>query len=113
MKLLFDQNVSYRIVKKILLPFPFSEHISNLNLYNKDDIEIWNFAYKNNYTIVTFDSDFYDISLIHGCPPKIIWLKSGNIATDEISQKLIKNKDIIKKFIQEKEFSEITCLELY
>jgi predicted nuclease of predicted toxin-antitoxin system len=48
------------------------------------DNEIWEYARKNNYAIITFDADFYDISIINGHPPKIVWLRTGNISTNEI-----------------------------
>jgi len=58
MKLLFDQNISYRIIKHLGKYFPESKHISQLGLVNFSDMEIWDFARKNEYIIVTFDADF-------------------------------------------------------
>lgn len=79
MKLLFDQNISFRIVKKLEDVFPEAKQVAQLNLYNSSDIEIWNFAKENDFAIVTFDSDFIDISTLKGHPPKIVWLRYGNI----------------------------------
>ncbi|MFN3999001.1 DUF5615 family PIN-like protein [Algoriphagus sp.] len=42
------------------------------------------FVKANGYSIVTFDSDFFDLSLIKGHPPKIIWIRTGNLTTDSI-----------------------------
>ena len=84
MKLLFDQNISFRIEKKLSFIYNGSKHVSSLNLMNVNDVEIWNFAKIENFVIVTFDSDFYDISLINGCPPKIIWIRKGNLTTNQI-----------------------------
>lgn len=81
MKLLFDQNISFRIIKLIQLAFPQSEQIRKLNLENKSDKEIWTFAGRNGFTIVTFDADFYEFSNLYGHPPKIIWLRTGNNTT--------------------------------
>jgi len=63
-KLLFDQNISFRVLKKIQDIFPNAEQARSLGLEDSSDAEIWNFAKDNGYTIVTFDSDFYDFSLI-------------------------------------------------
>lgn len=63
MKLLFDQNISYRIVKKISHLFPECMHVSSCGLNDAEDPDIWEFARKNKFTIVTYDSDFYDLSL--------------------------------------------------
>ncbi len=77
-----------------------------------EDSEIWQFARKNNYAIVTFDSDFYEISLINGCPPKIIWRRTGNLTTDQISRLLITHKDLIDSFLDSPEFKDSACLEI-
>jgi predicted nuclease of predicted toxin-antitoxin system len=84
MKLLLDQNLSYRILKKILQSFPESQQVKRLGLMNESDTVIWEFAKAHDYTILTHDSDFNEFSLINGYPPKIIWLRTGNITNDKI-----------------------------
>jgi predicted nuclease of predicted toxin-antitoxin system len=59
-----------------------------------------------------FDSDYYDISLINGVPPKLIWLRTGNLTTLEISQLLIINVKIISDFILNPENNDKACLEI-
>ncbi len=66
MKLLFDQNISFRILKLLGKFFPDSNQVRGLGLENKTDIEIWGFARKEGFTIVTFDSDFCDIANLNG-----------------------------------------------
>jgi predicted nuclease of predicted toxin-antitoxin system len=61
---------------------------------NSKDSDIWEYARLNQFSIVTFDSDFYDISVINGHPPKIIWIRSGNLTTNQIAKLLIQNKTI-------------------
>lgn len=112
MKLLFDQNISFRIVNKIIDKFPESKHVSEVGLSNSDDIDIWQFAQKENYVIVTFDSDYYDISLINGCPPKVIWLRIGNATTEDIKKNLLSNSQVIIDFTYSEENSDKACLEI-
>lgn len=99
MNLLFDQNISFRIVKKVADFFPGAKQVKDLNLHNSSDFNIWEFAKKNNYCIVTFDNDFIDISVLKGFPPKIIWLRIGNTSTNFIAEKIIENKSLIEEFI--------------
>ena len=96
MNLLFDQNISYRIIKRIEDVFPGSLSVSELGLQNPHDVEIWKFAKANNYCIVTFDADFIDLSNLRGFPPKIIWLRIGNTSTQYIAERLRKEKENIK-----------------
>ena len=112
MKLLFDQNISFRIVNKLSEPFPTAKQVRQLGLENATDLEIWSFAKKNGFTIVTFDSDFCDISNLKGLPPKIIWLRFGNTSTDKLSEVLSSKAEIIKAFIESPENVELACLEI-
>jgi predicted nuclease of predicted toxin-antitoxin system len=110
MKLLLDQNISYKLVKQLEEYFPESSHLKFENLTESDDFEIWQFAKDNNFTIVTQDVDFSEISFLRGIPPKIIWLKFGNTTSQYIFETLIINFNSIVNFINEPNSS---CLQLY
>ena len=58
MKLLFDQNISFRVLKKLNSAFQNAVHVSEVGLNDVNDIDIWKFAKQNQFTIVTFDADF-------------------------------------------------------
>ena len=112
MKLLFDQNISFRIISKIKNHFPEAKQVRQLGIENYSDLEIWKFAKENQFTIVTFDADFFDLSNLKGHPPKIVWLRFGNTQTDFLSDILILNVSTIKDFITSDDFREIACLEI-
>ena len=112
MKLLFDQNISFRILKQISDVYPEAKQVKDVGLENSSDSEIWEFAQKNHYSIVTFDADFYDLSVIKGIPPKIIWLRIGNTSTISIAKVLIDNQELIREFIQSPDYKELSCLEI-
>ena len=105
MKLLFDENISFKITKKIIHLYPDSKHLSDLRLIQSTDFEVWDFAKKNRFSIVTFDSDFMDLALIKGFPPKIIWLKIGNTSTENLVTVLINNFIVINHFLKNDELS--------
>jgi predicted nuclease of predicted toxin-antitoxin system len=112
MNLLFDQNISFRIEKKISSDPLAAKHISSLVLNNANDLEIWNFAKKEGYVIVTFDSDFYDISILNGCPPKIIWLRKGNLTTNQVADLIQEKHLLICNFIMNPDKENVACLEI-
>ena len=58
MKFLLDQNISFRVVKQLPLPFDEATHVKFENLTDATDREIWEFAQQQNYTIITQDADF-------------------------------------------------------
>lgn len=102
MKLLFDENISFRIVKKIIAFFPESKQVSDIDLVEKSDFIIWDYAKTNNFTIITHDKDYIDIVILKGHPPKIILLKTGNTSTQIIAQILIYKESLIREFISDK-----------
>jgi predicted nuclease of predicted toxin-antitoxin system len=103
MNLLFDQNISFRIIKRIEDIFPGSISVRDLWSDNPHDLDIWKYAKANNFSIVTFDSDFMDISNLMGFPPKIIWLRIGNTSTRNIAEKIRQEQIIIIEFLNNSE----------
>lgn len=109
MKLLLDENLSDRIIHRIVDLYPDSEHIKTLALTNTDDSLIWTFAKGNGFVIVSKDSDFHQRSLLYGHPPKFIYLRIGNSPTSKIVQILRDNFDTITQF-GERELESILVL---
>ena len=112
MRLLFDQNISYRVTKILSKSFPEAKHVSQVGLQDSTDIGIWEYAKSNDYTIVTFDSDYYDLSIVKGCPPKIIWLRIGNATTKKIARILEEDIDLIRLFVVDTSYTDLSCLEI-
>jgi len=111
MKLLLDANISWRIIKLIENDFSNSFHSKDIKIIQPaKDIEIWEFAKQNQFTILTHDDDFEKLSLLKGSPPKIIILKTFNKNTKEIAELLISKKEIIESFISN---NELMILEIY
>ena len=110
MKLLFDQNISFRVIRLLPDSFADSRHVSSVGLNDCHDSKIWRFAKENGFTVVTFDADFFDIVSLKGFPPKIIWLRTGNPTFAEIADCFISNYSNINSFI---EHPELNCLKIY
>ena len=99
MKLLFDDNISYRIVKMVIGLFPDCLHVSRTGLANPaPDRLIWEYARKQDYIIVTFDEDFENLYNLYGFPPKVIVLRLGNTSTRIIADTLSSKKPEIETF---------------
>lgn len=98
MKLLLDENLSDRIINKIIDLYPNSKHVKTLSLTNTDDALIWEYAKANSFVIVSKDSDFHQRSLLYGHPPKFIYLRIGNSPTSKIVQILRDNFVTIAQF---------------
>jgi predicted nuclease of predicted toxin-antitoxin system len=112
MKILFDQNISHRVIAKITHLYPEAKHVIDVGLYGFSDTKIWNFAKEHGYHIATFDSDFYELATIKGHPPKIIWLRIGNTTKDGIAQVFIQKLESIHNFLSSSELENFACLEI-
>ena len=112
MKLLFDQNISHRVVNRLLSSFPEAKHVREFNLQFSTDRKIWGFAKQNEFSLVTFDADFNDLATLYGHPPKIVWLRFGNTLTQQLAEKIEQKKDIIYSFLTDASYSNISCLEI-
>ena len=75
MKLLFDENLSRKLVPRLSELYPGSAHVAEFDLLERPDREIWDFAQANGFIIVTADADFYELAAALGPPPKVIWLR--------------------------------------
>jgi len=113
LKLLFDQNISFRLLKSVKDIFPGSVHVKDVGLVNSSDLQIWQFARRHNYVIVTFDADFYDLSLIRGAPPRVIWIRAGNTTTGNLTRLLIRERLSILEFLTGSDQRFLHCLEIY
>lgn len=110
MKLLLDQNLSHRLIERLQTLYSESTQVSLVGLEYADDLTIWQYTKAHDFTIVTKDSDFHEYALLHGAPPKIIWLKRGNSSTRHTLHVLVENHESIQTFILD---PEAYYLELY
>lgn len=88
MKLLFDHNLSPRLIKMLADIYPDSNHVYPLALDQAEDREIWEHARRGGFLVVTKDADFSDLCMLLGSPPKVIWIRRGNCQTSTIAAML-------------------------
>ena len=81
MKLLFDQNLSHRLVGQLAAEFPGSVHVRDAGMAASPDPDVWAHAAANRFVIVSKDTDFQQRALLYGHPPKVIWVRLGNCTT--------------------------------
>jgi predicted nuclease of predicted toxin-antitoxin system len=110
MKLLFDNNLSPKLVGRLASLYPDSSHVAAIGLDKALDVAVWNHAQEHDYCLVTKDSDFNELLVTKGFPPKVIWIRLGNCTTAEIAELLQKHHETIAEFAQD---ASAGLLELY
>jgi predicted nuclease of predicted toxin-antitoxin system len=81
-KLLFDQNLSRRLVQAFSIEFPGSTHVLHVGLERASD----------------------------GHPPKVVWIRRGNCSTATIELILRAHQDDLIKFAESEQGSFLALL---
>lgn len=90
--LLFDQNLSPRLVDRLADLYPGSIHVSTVGLSTAFDKVVWGYARQHDYIIVTKDADFSELGLLLGFPPpsdldtprKLLNTRDGDVAPRQL-----------------------------
>ena len=101
MKLLFDENLSFRLVQALADAYPGSTHVREVGLLGAEDRRIWTYAAEHGFMLVSKDTDFYQRSLLYGAPPKVIWLRVGNGPTSIIAALLRERYVVVRHFSED------------
>jgi predicted nuclease of predicted toxin-antitoxin system len=109
MKLLFDENLSFKLCRRLDDIFPDSHQVRLAGLAEVDDAVIWRYAGARGFTLVSLDADFAERAVLVGPPPKVIWLRCGNQPTETIERLLRGHVEAIVAFDQD----AAACLEIY
>lgn len=109
MRLLFDEQLSEALIQKLGDVFPGALHVRLLDRGGAPDSDVWDLAREHGCVLVTKDGDFHRLSVLHGAPPKVVWLRIGNCATSDIIRLLTEHADGIRAFEAQ---SDATVLEL-
>jgi predicted nuclease of predicted toxin-antitoxin system len=110
MKLLFDQNLSYKLCRRLANVFPDSNQVRLLGMAEAKDRAIWQYAKDNGFVLVSQDADFADMATLYGPPPKVIWLRCGNQPNDVVERLLREHADAITAFEHD---DTAACWEVY
>ncbi|MCC5849729.1 MAG: DUF5615 family PIN-like protein [Verrucomicrobia bacterium] len=75
MRFLIDENLPHQLGQILDIDWLHSTRISQ----QATDTELWNYARENGFILFTKDTDFFDRLLLVGPPPKVIWVRLGNM----------------------------------
>lgn len=105
MRLLFDQNLSDRLVPILDEDYPGWVHVRSVGLAKAGDEDVWSYALEHGLAIISKDADFHQRSLVRGHPPKVVWVQTGNCATDHIAELLHRHRNDLEAFDDDLEAS--------
>lgn len=107
MKLLFDENLSPRLVHLLNDVYPGYKHVRDVGLRGASDGAsdrlIWSYAAEHGFLLTSKDTDFYQRSLVHGAPPKVLYLRTGNGPTLAVSRLLRQSTKLVRNFLEDEQ----------
>lgn len=109
MRLLFDEQLSEELSILLRDVFPDALHLRLIGAGGSPDSTVWQLAKKRECLLVTKDEDFHRLSILQGAPPKVVWIRRGNCATEDIARLLRQHVADIRAFAEQ---TEATFLEL-
>ena len=101
MKVLLDENLSFRMLADLEPIFPGSSHVRLLGLERADDRTLWRYAREHGFALLTQDADFQELATLYGAPPKVIWLTCGNRRRDFITRLLLVRHEAVLAFAKD------------
>ena len=105
MKLLFDENLSPHLAAAFQSDYPGSTHVHLLGLGSALHDRVWDYARDGGFAIVTKDADYQERSLMLGYPPKVKWIRLGNVSTEEIEAALRERREAINRLDSDAELA--------
>lgn len=88
-ELLFDQNLSHKLVARLADVFPGSLHVRDIGMKSATDPAIAKYAATEALAIVSKDADFLALRFVlSGENVRVVWVRLGNGSTDQVEAAL-------------------------
>ncbi len=96
MKLLFDANLSPKLVSSLQDIYPNSKHVQDIGL-ESSDVDILSYAVESGFIVATKDDDFEGLAFLGGPPRKVILIRLGNCKTEAVALLLRTELELVKQ----------------
>ena len=106
--LLIDENLPASLARGLPVNCSHATDIAQ----QPSDNELWIHARQRDWTILTRDTDFFDRIMLEGPPPKVVWVRLGNIRKTELESLLIRLWPAITTLLTESDLVEVHATTL-
>ncbi len=101
MRLLFDENLSFRLVRELADVYADSVHVRDVGLLGGVDQAVWAYAAQQGLLLTSKDTDFYQRSMVLRAPLKVVWLRVGNVSTAAVAALLRQRYVTVRRFYED------------
>jgi len=102
-KILVDENLP-----RTLLPAlgAGAQHATDLGPRQSDE-QLWLYARERGFVLLTKDTDFFDKLMLSGAPPKIVWVRTGNLRRVALEERITREWNSILTLLETSDLVEI------
>ena len=101
--LLIDENLPTRLAGALGI---HAVHATLLGAQPTDEA-LWLHARQENLVSLTRDADFFNMLVMHGSPPKVVWLRAGNLRRAELEVLMVRSWPKIEVLLEVADLVEI------
>jgi predicted nuclease of predicted toxin-antitoxin system len=113
MKFVVDAQLPHRLARELAQSGHDAVHTLDFPAANRTpDKEIAALAIRENRIVMTKDNDFVTSFLLHGVPPKLLLITTGNISNDHLSKLLASNLTALENAFRNCDFVELSALTI-
>jgi predicted nuclease of predicted toxin-antitoxin system len=110
MKFIVDAQLPRRLARQLVASRHDAVHTLNLAKGNRTpDKDITSLAAAEERVVVTKDEDFVTAFLLHGAPPKLLLISTGNISNDALSHLFAVNLPALVAALARYDFVELSA----
>ncbi len=90
MKIIVDQNLPRRLIPALQAAFPGSAHVNELGLGGARDIEIWNYALRERFDVMSRDADMATLAIRRMGEVCVVWVRTGDLRLQDLLQRIMR-----------------------
>lgn len=102
-RFLIDENLPFVLGQRLGVDYV---HATEVDSQASDSI-LWDYAKKHDLFVLTRDTDFFDRLLLHGPPPKVVWVRLGNLRKQDLMRTLEARWSTIQKRLESADLIEV------
>jgi len=100
---MIDENLPFSLGVRLGVDYVYASQIAE----QASDSLLWQRARENDWVVLTRDTDFFDRLLRHGSPPKVIWIRLGNVRKGDLLRMLEERWPAIEQRIRSHDLVEV------
>jgi len=102
-KVLVDENLPRGLLVALGCPCLHATEIGG----QVTDEKLWSHARDHGFVILTKDADFFNQLAVHGAPPKVVWVRTGNMRRADLEATIAKLWPDVDRLLADADLIEI------